>query len=271
MFRLSPDNRQVAMSRVDAVANTTDIWIADLDRARASRLTLDPGNDFSAVWSADGSRIVFRSDRSGNNFLYGKASTGTAADEQLTSYNTSNPTDWSADGKTVLFHQSVATTNTDIGITALAMNAAPTFLIRTAFEEYDGRFSPDGRWLAYVSDESGRPEVYVQPFPLTGNKWIISTAGGVEPRWRGDGRELFYLALDGKVMSVAVAGSTTFEAAAPRALFATTVRPANNPYQVSLDASRDGQRFLVKIPAATANDSALTIVLNWTKLTGRGK
>jgi len=139
-FRLSPDNRQVALTRVDAVANTGDIWIADLDRAALTRLTLDPSNDLGVVWSADGRRIVFRSERSGNNFLYGKASTGAAAEQQLTNYNNSNPTDWSADGKTLVFHQSIATTNTDIGITALAMNEPPTFLVKTVFEEYDGGF-----------------------------------------------------------------------------------------------------------------------------------
>lgn len=156
------------MRFVDAVANTGDIWIADLDRAALTRLTLDPSNDLGVVWSADGRRIVFRSDRSGNNFLYGRASTGAAAEQQLTNYNNSNPTDWSADGKTLVFHQSIATTNTDIGITALAMNEPPTFLVKTVFEDYDDRLSPDSRWLAYVSDESGQPEVYVQTYPLTG-------------------------------------------------------------------------------------------------------
>ncbi len=147
---------------------TGDIWVADLDRAALTRLTLDPSNDLGVVWSADGGRIGFRSDRSGNNFLYGMASTGATAEQQLTNYHNSNPTDWSADGKTLVFHQSIATTNTDIGITALAMNEPPTFLVKTVFEDYDGRLSPDGRWLAYVSDESGQPAVYVQTYPLTG-------------------------------------------------------------------------------------------------------
>ena len=265
-FRLSPDGRQVAMARVDPGTNTADIWIADLDRAASTRLTLDPSNDLSPVWSIDGRRIVFRSDRSGDNFLYGNAATGTGADEQLTNSNAASPTDITADGRTLLFHQSVAISNTDIGGAPLAMNTPVTYLIKTPYDEYDGRLSPDGRWLAYVSDESGRPEVYVQTYPVTGNKWLVSTSGGAEPRWRRDGRELFYVSIDGKLMAAAVGGDQRFEASAPQMLFQTAVRPSNNPFHVWLDASADGQRFLIKRAAEPSDSSALTVVLNWLAL-----
>jgi Tol biopolymer transport system component len=266
-FRIAPDDRRVAMARVDAVTNTTDVWIADVERAALTRLTLHPSNDLSPVWSRDGTRIVFRSDRTGDNLLFGRSSTGAGDDEQLTSVNAANPTDVSADGGTIMFHQSVAVTNTDIGIIPPAKDTAPTYVISTPFDEYDGRFSPDGKWVSYVSDESGRPEVYVQTFPVTGNKWVVSTNGGAEPRWRGDGRELFYVANDGKLMAVDIGTGAGFVASTPKALFQTTVRPSSNPFHVWMDARSDGQRFLIKRTADAFGVSGLTVVLNWPALT----
>ena len=263
-FRLAPDGRQVAVTRVDPVLNTTDIWISDFDRQASARFTLDPGNDLSPVWSRDGQRVVFRADRSGDNLLYLKSSNGGAADEKVTVYNASNPTDWSPDGRHILFGQSVATTGADIGLALLAGNAtAPTFIINNVYDEYDGRFAPDGKWLAYVSHESGRPEVYVQPFPVTGRKWIVSTAGGTEPRWRADTRELFYLAADGKLMAVPVETRSTFQAAAPKPLFQTRIQRSTNLFHVSVDATADGERFLLKTPVQDAAAPALTVVANW--------
>lgn len=218
----------------------------------------------SAVWSRDGRRLVFRSDRTGDNFLYAQASGG-STDEQLTTFNASNPTDWTPDGRFVLFHQAVATTNSDIGLASLKKGDGATFLIKTVYDEYDARLSPDGKWIAYVSDESGSQEVYVQTFPISGNKWTISTAGGSEPRWRGDGRELFYLANDGSVMAVAVETNGTLRATAPRPLFRTDARPSLNPYHMVMDATPDGQRFLVKLRVQNP-DSSLIAVMNWPSL-----
>jgi serine/threonine protein kinase/Tol biopolymer transport system component len=263
-FRLSPDGTLAALSRVDATLNTTDIWIADFERASTMRLTLDPSNDIAGAWSRDGKRLVFRSDRTGDNFLYGQAAGG-GGDEQLTNFSAANPTDWTADGRSIVFHQTFAATNSDIGLASLQEGGAQTILIKTAYDEYEPRLSPDGKWIAYVSDESGRPEVYVQTFPISGRKWTISTAGGNEPRWRGDGRELFYLANDGNVMSVSIESNGTFRARPPQALFQTTARPSRNPYHMVMDAAPDGQRFLVKLLTQGAN-SSLTAVLNWTSL-----
>jgi Tol biopolymer transport system component len=147
----------------------------------------------------------------------------------------------------------------------VALGASPkiTFIINSEFDEYDGRFSPDDRLLAYVSDESGRPEVYVQPFPLTGNKWTISANGGIEPRWRSDGKELFFLALDGGVMSVTVDASDGFRASPARKLFQTRVSGVPNPFQSFLDVTADGQRFLLKTSAPGAASPFFTVVLNW--------
>ena len=262
-FRLSPDAKQLAVTRVDPERNTTDIWISDLDRGASARFTLDPANDISPVWSVDGTRIVFRSDRSGDNLLYTKAASGGALDEQVTAYNASNPTDWSPDGKLVMFHQALTGTNSDLGLATLGGDAKqPAFIVNNAFDEYDGRFAPGGTWIAYVSNESGRAEVYVQPFPVTGSKWIISSAGGTEPRWRRDGRELLYLGADGQLMAVAVEARSSFKAGPPRALFQTRIPPSSNLFHISVDVTADGQRFLLKTPVTGAT-AKLTVVANW--------
>ncbi len=263
-FLLSPDAKQLAATRVDPDLNTTDIWISDFDRGASARFTLDPANDISPVWSHDGARIVFRSDRSGDNWLYTKAASGGAADQQVTAYNASNPTDWSADGTLVMFHQSLAGTNSDLGLAAVGGDAKkPEFIVNNAFDEYDGRFAPGGKWIAYVSNESGRSEVYVQPFPVTGSKWVISSAGGTEPRWRRDGKELFYLAADGKLMAVAVETGAAFKAGPPKALFQTRIPPSMNLFHTSIDVTADGQRFLIKTPVTGAPAAKLTVVTNW--------
>ena len=263
-FRLSPDGRQVATARMDPILNTTDIWITDFDRTASTRFTLDPANDFAPVWSQDGKQIAFRSDRSGMNLLYRKASIGGTLDEQVSTFDASNPSDWSPDGRHILFFQALARTSADVGLAALNNSPQPAFILNTVFDEYDGRYSPDGRWIAYVSNESGRSEVYVQPYPITGSKWIVSSGGGTEPRWRGDGRELFYLAGGGRLMSVMVDTNTVFRASQPRDLFQTRIPPARNFYQTSVDATADGQRFLIKTPVDDASSPSLTVVTNWT-------
>ena len=264
-FRISPDGRQVAMARVDTSLSSADVWVADLERSTTTRLTVNPTNDLSPLWSPDGKRIIFRSDRSGENWVFGKASNGGTVDDLVIKSDTPNLTDWSRDPERILFSRSVLKTNSDIEVTALTIDARPTKIIGTPSDDYDARFSPSGKWIAYVSEESGRPEVYVQDFPTPRTKWTISTGGGVEPRWRGDGEELFYVAGDGKVMGVRIDTATGFRPGPPRALFQSPIKPSQNPsiFQASMDATADGQRFLIKKPAARGEPPSLTVVLNW--------
>ena len=264
-FRLSPDGDFVALTRMDPSLNTTDIWLSDLERRSSARFTLDPTNDLSPVWSPDGKQILFRSDRSGQNLLYRKAAGGGTQDEPVTKTDASNPTDWSPDGRYALFFQTIASTSADVGLAPISGDAkTPQFIVKTTFDEYDGRFSPDGQLMAYVSNESGRPEIYVQPFPTTGNRWIVSAGGGTEPRWRGDGRELYYLSADGRVMSVATQPASRFSAGVPQPLFQTRIPRGANMYHTTIDVTPDGQRFLIKTPASAFSPATVTVTSNWT-------
>ena len=154
----------------------------------------------------------------------------------------------------------------DVMLLPLAGGAKPLPFAQTPFTEIDGRFSPDGRWIAHASDESGRMEVYVRAFPQAGERPIVSTGGGSEPRWRkdGHGQELFYLAPDGKLMTVPVRLSPKFEHEAPRVLFQTHTAFVDSPYRMNYDVSRDGRRFLVNALGEHSAPSPITVVLNWT-------
>ncbi len=270
-FRLSPDEHAAAVTRIDTLNNTSDIWLIDLQRSVPTRLTLDPLNDMGPVWSPDQSRIVFRSDRDGGNWLFGAAFRGGAREELLLKREISNPTDWSSDGRHVVYHNTVASTGLDISAVRIETDRStikiaadgPTIpIIQTRFDEYDGRLSPDGRWIAYTSEESGNPEVYVQSFPSSSTKTTVSVAGGAEPRWRRDGRELFYVSPERNLMSVAITTSSTIEAAVARQLFPVRIPSFANPYRSNIDVSADGQRFLINVGAETDQTTPITVVLN---------
>ena len=268
-FRLSPDDKRVALSRVDPVTNTSDIWLVDLARSVATRFTTDPGVDASPIWSPDGQRIVFRSDRAGGNFPFEKAAGGGEPEKLLAPVGTAFPTDWSPDGQFILYHTSidVATHSYDVMILPYPKGTKPIPVVQTEFNEVDGRFSPDGRWIAYASDESGQMEVYVQPYPRPGGRWRVSTNGGLEPHWRRDGKELFYLALDRRLMAVPIASTgSTFESGAPQALFETHTPSASPGYRINYDVTADGQRFLVNTALSAGASTSVTVVLNWTAL-----
>ena len=260
---LSPDERRVVIDRFDATLGSRDLWLYDLARGTASRLTFGPADDSDAFWSPDGEQIVFGSN--GHSYgLYRKAVSGVGEEERLVETSeVTYPRDWSADGRFILYQSSTASTGFDLWVLPLFGDRKPIPYLQTRFSEQEGRFSPNGRWIAYNSNESGRSEVYVQPFPAAAGKWQISTNGGYTPKWSRDGKELFYIAADGTFMAVPVNTGATFEAGVPKALFQTAFVGfpfgGYNHYAVSAD----GRRFLMNVSTGEANKSPITVVLNW--------
>ncbi len=203
--RLAPDGKRVAAARRDPQTRTLDIYVIDLARGAGSRLTFDPGDDRYPVWSPDGSRIAWGASRDGAFQIYQKLASGVGQEELLHKEDVSiRPGSWSADGRFLLYTRVDPKTGQDLWALPLARNSQPSLFWQTLFIETHGRFSPDGRWIAYLSDDQGRPEVYVQTFPASGGKWQISANGGSQPWWRSDGKELYYLSADGKLMAVEV-------------------------------------------------------------------
>jgi Tol biopolymer transport system component len=263
VIRLSPDEKRVALQRVDNEKGTYDIWVIELTRGTPTRLTFDPANDVYPAWSPDGSRIVFSSNRDGAANLYQKPSSGAGDDELLfKSDDAKLPTDWSPDGRYILY-QDFSQKDFDLWVLPLFEERKPALFLQTDFAELYGRFSPDGRWITYVSGESGRREVYVRSFPDAGGKWQISNGGGAQPHWRRDGRELFYLTAEKKLMAVEVNGSSaTFEAGIPKPLFDLRINSTNG--FSDYDVTADGQRFLVNTLVEQNVRSPVTVVMNWT-------
>jgi dipeptidyl aminopeptidase/acylaminoacyl peptidase len=263
---LSPDGRRIAVNQLDPELNTWELWLLDLTRGAASRLTFDPGNDYLPVWSPDGTRIVFASDRgaSGLYQLYTKLASGAGSEELLLESSSSkSPMDWSSDGRFIVYEEYGPKTRRDLWVLPLSGNRKPVPFLQTAADEFQGQFSPDGRWIAYGSDESGAFEIYVQPFPAIGGKWQISTGGGTQPRWRRDGKGLFYLA-DSRIMAVEVkTASSTFEAGIPRPLFPVRLGCCIGMGTDEFVPAADGQRFLVVNRLDHGESQPLTVVLNW--------
>jgi eukaryotic-like serine/threonine-protein kinase len=268
-LRLSPDGKRLAVSRFDPQAASADIWLIDLARNTPSRFTFDPANEIAPVWSPDGNRIIFASNRDGIGRMYQRLSNGTGNDEVLfkSAEPTGVPHEWSPDGKFILFGVVSPKTNVDLWVLPLFGDQKPAPFIQTEFTEVQGRFSPDGRWVAYASNESGPYQIYVQSFPASGGKWQVSTGGGAQPQWRHDGKELFYLAPDRKIMAVDVNGSgPIFVPGVPKPLFEarfSTLFPGG-PGASYYAVTNDGQRFLVNTLAVDSALVPFTVVLNWT-------
>lgn len=265
-FELSPDERTVAISRVsDPGLTAADLWLIDLERQLPTRFTVDRENEASVLWSPDGRDVVFRSNRQGFTQLYRKRSSGIDTERPiLNAGNNVITSDWSRDGSLIVF---TATTSTGFEIWVWRTNTdeKPRLAVRTPVNAMHGHLSPDGKWIAYASDESGELQVYVQPFPPTGDKRQMSPDGGSEPRWRRDGQELFYLATGGTLMQVAIPGRDAFKASVPHPLFGVRVPFMGNPYHTNYAVSADGQRFLVNTMTSDAS-LPIDIVLNWTGL-----
>ncbi len=260
-IEMLPGDQRAVMSVVDPVRRTRDIWTVDLARGVRSRFTFDPAEERRAIGSPDGRLIAFNSNRSGALEIYSKSASGAGSEELMFGDGRSkDPLDWSPDGRFVLFRVATDTAANDIMALPTAGESKPVPVLATPFDETNAKLSPDGRWLAYTSDESGRFEVYVTSFPGASGKWQVSTDGGDFPRWRGDGRELYYMAPGNVVTAVAVAGTgAAVTVEQPRALFKTN--PPNQPgYPYAVTG--DGQRFLVNTNLAAPNP--LTVIVNWT-------
>ncbi|BCS31078.1 hypothetical protein TBR22_A02780 [Luteitalea sp. TBR-22] len=262
---LSPDGRRVAMQRT--VQGNRDVWLGDLLRGGLARLTFDAASEHVPIWAPDGTRIAFASNRSGVLDLYLKPSNGAGAEARvLASPHPKLPQAWSRDGRWLLYHELHPTTGRDVWALDMSAPAAPPRVVaNTPAEEILAQFSPDGRWVAYQTDESGRSEVVVQPFPDGSGRWQVSTAGGVAPRWRADGQELYFLAPDATLMAAPVtAAGATFAAGPPVALFPTriveggTIATSRPQYAVAADG-----RFLVNQPVTDAAAPPITLILNW--------
>ncbi len=265
---LSPDSRRVAVTR--RVAGNTDLWL--LDATRMSRATFDAGVDQVPLWSPDSRRIVFNSNRTGQFDLYQKLTSGAGVEERLVASDQFKaPTSWSADGRFLLYNSIDPQTSEDLWIVPMTGESTPSLFLRTPFRELWGAFSPDGRWVAYMSNESGRMEIYVRPFKgpaaagadanLSGGQWQISTAGGLYPRWRPDGRELFYLNAAGEMMAATIkVNGPTLAPGVPVTLFSRQtfgVARGERPFDVAADG-----RFLIN----TVLDGAvppITLIQNW--------
>jgi Tol biopolymer transport system component len=289
-FALSPDGKRFVTQRVAQDRTSSDLWITDLEHSTDSRLTTDPSSNGYPIWSPDGSKVVFQSNNRGGGVsdLYQRASNGTGQDELLLkSKEPKSPWDWSRDGRFIVYAVRSNISSDDIWVLPMTGDKKPFPLLQSQFFKRQAQISPDERWLAYTSVESGRPEVYVVPFtpaakpdakPVAG-KWTVSTAGGTQPRWRGDGKELFYVAGDGKLMAVEIkATAAAFDHGAPQALFDLRSEILSRSGGTPLVADRgsssttatgyvpapDGKRFLVvTTPGATAETPPLTVVVNW--------
>jgi serine/threonine-protein kinase len=258
--RLSPDGRRVG---VGITEQETQNWLYDLARETMTRLTFEGNNNLSAVWTPDGKRVAFSSNKEGPTNIFWQRADGSGGLERLTTSEYLNfPMSWSPDGQLLAFVEVNPTTGYDIWVLRLSDRKAQPFL-QTPFNESVPRFSPDGRWLAYISNESGRWEIYVQSYPGPGGKWQISTEGGTEPAWNPNGRELFYRSGE-KMMSVDIATQPSFSAGKPRVLFEGRYSPAPGTTP-NYDVSPDGQRFLMIRPTEQAEAAAtqINVVLNW--------
>ena len=267
---ISPKGDRAA---VDIVTNgNQDIWVVDLARAVAQPITFDPSREWTASWSPDGSRLAFASTRSsadGVTKIYEKSSTGTGTETVLPSGDVSSiPVNWSSDGKYIVFsrlRQSANVAGYDTWVMPTFGDRKPAPLLETGFDKFQARVSPHSDFVAYSTNESGTYQIVVQTFPDTsGGKWQITADGGVEPKWRRDGRELYYLNLDGKLMSVVI-GGPPFTAGRPVEMFQTplTVNRSQPTRDRRYDIAPDG-RFLMVIPSATGAPTPYSVIVNWT-------
>jgi Tol biopolymer transport system component len=266
--RISPDGKLVAVSKVNINA-LFDIWIYEINRDIWTRFTFDDGTKADPVWSPDNKMIAYRSDQTGMGAMYIKPANGTSPERPILQTSVFNiPDDWSPDGRFISYHTFPAAMSRDIWILPMKDNKPerdPFPFLQTEFNEWNAVFSPDGKWIAYQSDESGQIEIYIRPFPGLGGKWQVSTKGGTRPRWRADGKELFFAGPDLKGLVVGIttkdnavivgAEQTLFPFGSSLSFFGNT--------RSLFDVTRDGQKFLVETLQGDDFDMPVTLVVNW--------
>jgi Tol biopolymer transport system component len=261
-IRLSPDGRLVAVPRF--TGGSVDLFLIDIARNALRRFTFDDAvADYGPVWSPDGNRVAFQSYRKGLNDLFEKPVLDSGAEQTLlVSPENKNVYDWSPDGRFILYASQNVKTDRDVWALPLEGDRTPFVVANSPFEDAQARLSPDGRWVAYQSNESGRTEIYLRPFPGPGASVQVSTTGGSNPEWRGNGQELFYIGPNNALTAVpvSVAAGRTIATGVPSALF--SLQPGT-----SYAASRDGQRFLVNTSIDENPTAPITVVLNWARST----
>jgi Tol biopolymer transport system component len=271
-FRLSPGENSLAASLVDPKTGTVDVWMTDLARGSSTRVTREGMLGASAIWSPDGAHLMFRAIRNGLVEFHQKSAGGGGNEQAVLANDTRRAaqiqsvnlidTDWSPDGQNILFSVPGVAAGNDLWLMPLGGDRKPVKFLATPAEEMHGNFSPDGHLVAYTSNESGKFEIYVQTFPLSDKKWKVSTEGGYEPRWRTDGREIYYLSEDRKLMTVSVGAGPSFDV--PKLLFQTRVPPGVTANRTHYVPSRGGERFLVNTEGGDPSPTPITVVLNWT-------
>jgi Tol biopolymer transport system component len=252
-----------------------DIWLVDLALGKSTRFTYDPATETNPIWSRDGNHIAFASNRGGGYGIYQKLSSGGTEELLLKSDVNIQPQNWSPDGRFLVYNIVDQKTGLDFWILPITGDKKPFPFMRTEFGEAAARISSDGRWIAYRSNESGRNEIYVQPFnpspdagtTATGGKWIVSQDRAVGmPRWRADGKELYYLAPGARIMAVPITTSPGFQAGAPQLMFQMPpafMQAVQNP-GVLTDITADSKRFLLAMPREQNASDEFTVVMNWT-------
>jgi Tol biopolymer transport system component len=263
--RLSLDGQRVALTWLEERATSPDIWILEIARGTFTRVSYDPATDWFPVWAPDGERLFFGSARSRATTLYQKDLRGTSKEEALYLAAVARyPVDATSDERLVFHAGGAGGGGYDLGMMNLKEGRTPVLLLASPFSEVQARVAPNSRWIAYASDESGRFEVYVRGFPSMGGQWTMSPAGGMQPEWRRDGRELFYISRDRKLMAVPVTtDGGNFSAGVPRALFDVDLPEPSAPYPTDYAVSADGQRFLLNTLVDQPSRPPLTVVLNW--------
>jgi eukaryotic-like serine/threonine-protein kinase len=257
--QIAVSGKAVAVDVTDPGNSNTEVWMYDALQGGAKRLTFDGILDAMPVWSPDGTRVVFSSSRGSAFNLYMKEASG-AQDEKAIceSEGDKYPTSWSRDGKYILYVE-----GSDLKYLTLPEMKSTPFL-KTAATSKTGEFSPDGKWVAYASNESGRWEVYVTSFPEGKGKWQVSNAGGEQPKWRADGKELFYLGEDARLMAMPVQTGQGFNAGAPAMLFQTNPKETvATSEQFLYDVAPDGQKILVNTALKNAEVQPMTVILHW--------
>jgi len=270
-LRLSPDGKRAIASVFDPARSTRDLWMYDLSRALLTRFTFEASDELHAVWQTNGDKVIFNSRRNGRLDLFQKPASGAGVETLLYSDGTNNlyPSSISPDGRFLLYYNGNAASRTSNDIWALPLSgeSKPTAVVQSEFGEMYGQFSPDGRWVAYASTESGRAEIYVVPFPGPGGKWQVSNTGGSFPRWRPDGKEIFFLDPESNLKAATItARGQALEIGAVQNLFQMRIRTTGfaGASGYSYDVAPDGNRFLANTINESQTMAPFTLVVNWT-------